>query len=238
MKKMKKLENFIAEFKDFDSEKDSDKVILLSFFTTEILKKTEISTKDIKQLYEIAGLPVPQNFGGEISSLIRKKLLLKTKTGYRLSRQAKEGILKKKSSGGTTIKTSLLNSSLTFSNLHPEIKKVSKGLFDDGHYSQSILEAYKAVVNMVKSVSGIRDRDGKPLMEFVFSIANPVIKLNDLQTQSEIDEQTGMMLLFSGAVVGIRNPKAHEYIVQTDPIRTLEYLNFASLLLKRLDERI
>jgi len=44
------------------------------------------------------------------------------------------------------------------------------------------------------------------------------------------------MFLFMGAVVGIRNPKAHDEIVQNDPYKTLEYLGFASLLMKRIDE--
>lgn len=233
----KKLENFLKEFKNFDLEKNSDKVVILVFFTTEVLKKLEATTKDLKYIYEIAGLPAPQNFGGEIGILRKRERLLKTKTGYKLSRAAKEWVLKKKAPSSILQKNGLPGSFLTFSNLHPEVKKVSKGLFDDGHYSQAILEAYKAVVNAVKDVSGVKNRDGKPLMEFVFSINNPVIKLNNLQSQSEIDEQTGMMLLFSGAALGIRNPKAHDYVVQKDPIRTLEYLNFASLLLKRLDER-
>jgi uncharacterized protein (TIGR02391 family) len=54
-------------------------------------------------------------------------------------------------------------------------------------------------------------------------------------TQSEKDEQEGFMYLFMGAMQGIRNPKAHKEIVQNDPFITLEYLGFASFLLKRID---
>ena len=39
-----------------------------------------------------------------------------------------------------------------------------------------------------------------------------------------------------GAMVGIRNPKAHDNIIQADPYRMLEYLAFASLLMKRVEE--
>jgi len=125
-----------------------------------------------------------------------------------------------------------------FSDLHPKIKKVSSKLFKNRHYAQAILEAYKAVVNQVKDISGVTDRDGKPLMEHVFSLNNPKIKLNNLETNSNKDEQLGFMLLYSGAALGIRNPKAHDNIVQNDSIKTFEYLAFASLLLRRLDERI
>jgi Protein of unknown function (Hypoth_ymh) len=37
-----------------------------------------------------------------------------------------------------------------------------------------------------------------------------------------------------GAARGIRNPEAHEAVSQLDAQRALEYLGFASLLLRRL----
>ena len=78
--------------------------------------------------------------------------------------------------------------------------------------------------------------DGRNLMSAVFRLENPVIKLNPLKTQSDRDEQEGFMFLFIGAMEGIRNPKAHENIFQNDPYRTLEYLGFASLLMKIANE--
>jgi hypothetical protein len=38
-----------------------------------------------------------------------------------------------------------------------------------------------------------------------------------------------------GAMVGIRNPKAHDMVQQKDPYKTLEFLAFASLLIKKID---
>jgi hypothetical protein len=51
-----------------------------------------------------------------------------------------------------------------------------------------------------------------------------------------MDEQEGFMHLYMGAVIGIRNPKAHGMVEQRDPYKTLKYLSFASLLAKRVDE--
>ena len=48
-------------------------------------------------------------------------------------------------------------------------------------------------------------------MRAVFSLKNPILKLNSLATQSEKDEQQGYMDLFAGAMSGIRNPRAHEH---------------------------
>jgi len=119
--------------------------------------------------------------------------------------------------------------------LHPKIIEVSSSLFHTGHYSQAIFEAFKAVNNFVKEKTGL-SLDGKDLMAKAFREENPVIRLNELKTQSDKDEQEGFMFLYMGAMVGIRNPKAHETIIQEDPHKTLEYLALASLLMRRTEE--
>jgi Protein of unknown function (Hypoth_ymh) len=43
------------------------------------------------------------------------------------------------------------------------------------------------------------------------------------------------MMLFSGAVSGLRNPRAHGFI-HDDAERALEFIAFVSLLAKLLDE--
>ena len=118
---------------------------------------------------------------------------------------------------------------------HPRVITASKSLFESGHYAQAILEAFKAVNNFVKGKTKL-SLDGKDLMAQVFRRENPVIQLNKLKSGSDGNEQEGFKFLFMGAMVGIRNPKAHDTVVQTDPYRTLEYLGFASLLLRRAEE--
>jgi len=139
---------------------------------------------------------------------------------------------------------STINNFFDMLNLHPKVKEVSESLFKDGHYAQAIFEAFKAVNNYVKDKSGRNDLDGKSLMDQVFSFAErdgkitkkPTLQLNDLQTDTDKDEQRGFQFLFGGAMMGIRNPKAHDRVIQKDPFKTFEYLSFASLLFKRLDE--
>jgi len=118
---------------------------------------------------------------------------------------------------------------------HPKVVESSRKLFKDGHYRDAIYRAFVEVNNFVKRKANSQ-LDGKRLMSTVFSLDNPVIKLNSLQTQSDRDEQEGFMFLFMGAMEGIRNPKAHENILQYDLYRTLEYLGLASLLMKRAEE--
>jgi uncharacterized protein (TIGR02391 family) len=119
----------------------------------------------------------------------------------------------------------------TIHNLHPSVQKVAGRLFSDRHYRQAILDTYILLVNKVKEKSGQRDLDGVHLMQKVFSPKNPVIKVSD-----DPDEQQGFMWLFSGAVMAIRNPKAHRLIEQKDPHRALEWLSFASVLMRILDD--
>jgi uncharacterized protein (TIGR02391 family) len=130
------------------------------------------------------------------------------------------------------------NSNLKFDQmgLHPKIREVSGSLFKSGLYSQAILEAYKMIVLMVKEKTGREDLDGQNLMAQAFNEASPLLSLNDLATPSDKDEQTGFKFIYMGATRGIRNPKAHDIIQQTDPTRTLEYLALASLLARRIDE--
>lgn len=72
-------------------------------------------------------------------------------------------------------------------------------------------------------------------MQNVFSPKNPVLKFSDLQTQTEQSEQQGMMFLYAGAMLALRNPRAHE-IIEDDPEKALEYIAFLSLLAKSLDK--
>lgn len=120
---------------------------------------------------------------------------------------------------------------MELSSLHPVVQRTAGELFQNGHYRQAILDTYIALVEAIKVKSGKYDLDNTPLMQSVFSIKNPIISVSN-----DPDEQLGFMWLYSGAVMGIRNPKAHRLIDQNDPQRTLEWLSFASVLLRVLDD--
>jgi len=123
--------------------------------------------------------------------------------------------------------------------LHPRIIQVSKKLFDGKHYSQSAFEAMKEVNNCVKKIvkdkSG-KELDGATLMNAAFSVNNPIIILDDLSTLSGKDIQVGYMQIFSGSMIGVRNPKAHDAI-EIDAKRSIHFLYLASLLMFKIDER-
>lgn len=123
---------------------------------------------------------------------------------------------------------------------HTAVKAVSLRLYEDKYYAQAVEEAFKRVIKEVKRI--YQDKtgqvlDGDTLMKKAFGCTNqtPVIAFNQLQSPEDRDEQQGMMYLFKG-IVGIRNKKAHDNVIQNDPIRAIEYLSLASLLMRLLDQ--
>ena len=116
---------------------------------------------------------------------------------------------------------------------HQKVTEVSRQLFIDKHYALAILEACKSVELSVRDKSGLKET-GTNLMAKAFGGAKPLIPV--LEAGEYMQEvQEGFKFLFMGIMLGIRNPKAHMHVVQNDPYITLEYLGFASFLLKRID---
>ncbi|QMW02279.1 TIGR02391 family protein [Spirosoma foliorum] len=114
--------------------------------------------------------------------------------------------------------------------LHPQVRAAASELFRNGHFADAIFRAYTALNIAVKQKTGLK-ADNTPLMQSAFSFKNPYLIVGDNE-----DEQQGFMFLFAGAMLGIRNPKAHLNVEQNDPQRTLEWLSFASVLFRILDE--
>ena len=133
------------------------------------------------------------------------------------------------------------NNSLSFwDNIHPQIVSVAKGRFDDSYYADAVEAALKEVNTRVKGIYKNRtsiEKDGVKLMQSAFSPQNPIIKLGDISTETGTNVQQGYMEMFVGAMIGIRNPKAHsnQTLSKADAIRKL---HFASMLMCKLDNEL
>jgi uncharacterized protein (TIGR02391 family) len=123
---------------------------------------------------------------------------------------------------------------LTIDNLHPQVIAVAGDLFADGHFDSAVSEAFKSLDIRVRDLIG-STQSGTKLMGEAFGGQNPRLDVSESEGQSGRDEQEGFGALFRGAMLGVRNPKAHEPFKAVDPQRALEYLGFASLLHRRLD---
>ena len=91
-------------------------------------------------------------------------------------------------------------------NIHSSLPVKVKNLFDNGHYDEAALTAWKFL-----------DR------------------LTPMATASEIDEQKGYRFVFAGSVWAIRNPRGHEIAMSDDIDTCLDHLSFASMLIRRLE---
>ncbi len=110
------------------------------------------------------------------------------------------------------------------------LRDTTSQLFIEGHYALAVEEAYKYLNNVVKSRSGLRV-DGADLMRTALSPKKPVLKLNELRTPSQRDQQHGYMDILAGCMTGIRNPRAHEHRYLDESRVALELIVLANHLL-------
>ena len=94
-------------------------------------------------------------------------------------------------------------------------------------------ETYKAVEKFVQQKSNLLGISGTALMQQVFSTSNPKLFWTERKTPSEQDEQKGYLQLYAGAMLGIRNPVAHEFNWIDDPLLSMELILFAQHLLRK-----
>jgi uncharacterized protein (TIGR02391 family) len=117
--------------------------------------------------------------------------------------------------------------------LQKDVAQAASTLYLSGHYRNAVMDAVIALNNLVRLKSG-EQRDGTTLMEYVFSPKHPILRFNALTDDSDHDEQKGFMMMLSGAVSGLRNPRAHA-LFDDDPERALEFIAFVSLLAKLVE---
>lgn len=126
--------------------------------------------------------------------------------------------------------------------IHPQIKRVSKALFDGGHYANAAEDAFIEINDRVKKIYAIIKPntpipDGDSAMTTVFSPNNPLIVFDDINTDTGKNVQKGYMQMFAGAISALRNPKAHANI-KIDEDEARRRLIYASMLMYKLDEGV
>ncbi|WP_187326182.1 TIGR02391 family protein [Micrococcus luteus] len=123
---------------------------------------------------------------------------------------------------------------LELEGLHPEVVRVSSALFADEQFDSAVTEAMKSLEIRVRRLAA-STLSGAPLMQEAFRPKEPKLDVAVEEGRSGEDEREGFFHLFRGAMVGIRNPKAHELAHGDNPFEALEALALASMLHRRLD---
>ncbi len=129
-----------------------------------------------------------------------------------------------------------VNTEFGFENLlHPIIINHAYQLYQDGHLREAVLNSITAVYDFIRERTGTEE-DGDRLIGQVMSPNNPKLILSELSTESGLNDQKGFMQIYKGAFQGIRNPKAHSLTHDLTDIKAAQYLVFASLLARRVEE--
>ncbi len=125
--------------------------------------------------------------------------------------------------------THTANPDTFWNDLDPDIIRVAKKLFEDGHFRDAALCAFIEVNDHVKQIvlteTG-QELDGASLMTTAFSLKSPIIKLTHLSTQSDKDIQQGYMQIFAGSMTGHQKPKGScQFCHRREPGPTLSLLS-------------
>jgi len=121
---------------------------------------------------------------------------------------------------------------------HSKVVQHARRLFVEGNYFHAVFECCKVYDKEVSQKSQIQDH-GASLMSKTFSLSG-TLKLNSQRTETERNEQEGLMHLSRGIMSAIRNPQAHEPALDW-PLTledALDLLSFLSFLFRKLDKTV
>ena len=124
-------------------------------------------------------------------------------------------------------------------NVHQQIFLYCKAELLVENYFHSVFEAMKSIADRIRSLTGL-SLDGIQLIDQAFSITNPMIRINGLQSDTDYSEDKGYANYIRGLFGLIRNPIAHEpkikFIIKED--EALDIFSSISYVHKRLDRSI
>jgi len=81
--------------------------------------------------------------------------------------------------------------------------------YDSGNYTGAIKTSVLYLTDCIRERTNL-DLDGDKLILQSFSVSSPLIRLNDLKTETEKNEQIGTMMMLQGIYKAIRNPRNHD----------------------------
>jgi len=120
--------------------------------------------------------------------------------------------------------------------MHPEVIKYCRIELLQDNYFHAVFEATKGLAQRIRDMSSIQ-ADGAVLIDRVFSIEQPLLAFNTLQTDTEKSEHKGFAALLKGCFAAVRNPLAHEPKILWDgEDDAADYLSLISLLHRKLDD--
>jgi len=132
-------------------------------------------------------------------------------------------------------KANRLKSKLEQRNTHPTIFQYCKAELLADNYFHTVFEATKSIAETIRYRTRLTE-DGGELIDKAFSIKNPLIKINDLSSETKESEHKGFANLIKGVFGMFRNTTAHspKIIWEINEIDALDILSTISLIHRRL----
>lgn len=150
----------------------------------------------------------------------------------------------KKVASATTItevqrRTNDLRDKLRKRGVHHRVLKYCNEELLKENYFHSVLEATKSLCEFIREQTRLTE-DGTALIDKAFSIKDPYLALNALQTDSEKNQQVGLAMMLKGINSMARNVTAHtpkiKWIIEES--EAIDILMTISFLHKNLDNCI
>lgn len=139
-------------------------------------------------------------------------------------------------------RASKLSDELHRRGIHPDVLKFCRAELVGSNYFHAVLEATKGIADKIRQRSGLME-DGARLADLAFGLGStgtPRLVFNSLQTESERNEQIGLMNLIKGVFSAYRNVTAHtpRVYARISEQDALDLLTLISLLHRRIDEAV
>jgi TIGR02391 family protein len=101
--------------------------------------------------------------------------------------------------------------------IKPDLWEAIAQQYESKTYTHAILEAIHYMSNVIRDRANL-DGDGASLVGQALGGANPLLRINKYQTETEKNEQKGIEQILRGVYQGIRNPRSHTHINDTKEI--------------------
>jgi uncharacterized protein (TIGR02391 family) len=124
-------------------------------------------------------------------------------------------------------------------NCHPQALAACAPEAIQRNWFHASLEAVKGLLGYLREAANL-NLDGTALIDAVMGGDAPPIRINELHTRSDRNEQTGLADITRGIVKMYRHPTAHDSARERGVTRTdfLDLLSVLSMVYRRLDNRI
>ena len=123
-------------------------------------------------------------------------------------------------------------------NVHPKIYEYCRAELLAQNYFHSVFEAVKSIAETIRQKTN-STLDGSELIDTSFSIKNPLIKINELSTETQESEHKGFANLIKGVFGMFRNTTAHapKIIWEINESDALDIMSTISLIHRRLERK-